>query len=122
MVAAVFADDGIQLSANGKIIRGRKAIMERQKVAMAGVEPGVKVTVTTARVWLDGDLAYESGKYKYEYIQQGKPGVDEGRYVTIWNARGTAHGNSRWIWAYRTIDRQASRQTKFTRQSTEVSS
>lgn len=51
---------------------------------MQGVDPGVKVTVTTVNVWVDGEIAYETGKYKYEYIENGKPGTDEGRYVTIW--------------------------------------
>jgi uncharacterized protein (TIGR02246 family) len=84
MVAAIFAEDGVQLSGSGRIIKGRQQILERQKTAMAGAEPGVKVTVTTLNVWLDGDTAYETGKYKYEYIEKGKPGKDEGRYVTIW--------------------------------------
>jgi uncharacterized protein (TIGR02246 family) len=84
MVAAIFADDGVQLSGNGKIFKGPQQIRERQKAAMEGNDPGVKVTVTTVNVWLDGDTAYETGKYKYEYKEKGKPGVDEGRYVTIW--------------------------------------
>ena len=84
MVAAIFADDGVQLAGNGKIIKGRQQIMERQKAAMAGADAGVKVTVTTTSVWLDGETAYETGKYKYEYTEKGKAGVDEGRYVTIW--------------------------------------
>ncbi|MEP6945941.1 MAG: SgcJ/EcaC family oxidoreductase [Acidobacteriota bacterium] len=84
MVAAIFSDDGVQLAGSGKIIKGRQQIKERQKSAMAGADPGVKVTVTTTNVWLDGDTAYETGKYKYEYTDKGKPGTDEGKYVTIW--------------------------------------
>jgi uncharacterized protein (TIGR02246 family) len=84
MVAAIFTDDGVQLAGSGKIIKGTQQIMERQKAAMQGADPGVKVTVTTVNVWLDGDTAYETGKYKYEYTEKGKPGTDEGRYVTIW--------------------------------------
>jgi len=84
MVAAIFADDGVQLTGSGKVIKGRQQIRERQKAAMQGADPGVKVTVTTTNVWLDGDTAYETGKYKYEYTEKGKPGKDEGRYVTIW--------------------------------------
>ncbi|MEA2602212.1 MAG: hypothetical protein QOF89_3204 [Acidobacteriota bacterium] len=84
MVAAIFAEDGVQLAGNGKIFKGREQIRERQKAGMQGADPGVKVTVTTVTVWLDGDTAYETGKYKYEYKEKGKPGLDEGRYVTIW--------------------------------------
>jgi len=84
MIASLFADDGVLLARNGKLIKGRQSILERQKTAMAGVDPGVKVTVTTVDVWLDGDTAYETGKYKYEYKEKGKPAIDEGRYVTMW--------------------------------------
>jgi uncharacterized protein (TIGR02246 family) len=84
MVAAIFADDGVQLAGNGKIFKGPQQISEHQKAAMQGVDPGVKVTVTTVTVWLHDDTAYETGKYKYEYKVKGKPARDEGRYVTIW--------------------------------------
>jgi len=84
MVAALFAADGVQLTGSGKVIKGPEQIRERQKAAMQGADPGVKVTVTTTKVWLDGDTAYETGNYKYEYTEKGKPGKDEGRYVTIW--------------------------------------
>ena len=84
MVAAIFADDGVQLAGNGKIFKGPQQISEHQKAAMQSVDPGVKVTVTTATVWLDGDTAYETGKYKYEYKEKGKPAINEGRYVTVW--------------------------------------
>ena len=84
MVAAIFTEDGVQLAGNGKIFKGPKEISEHQKTVMQGADPGVKVTVTTVTVWLDGDTAYETGKYKYEYTEKGKPGMDEGRYVTIW--------------------------------------
>lgn len=84
MVSAIFAEDGVQLTLSGKVIKGPQQIMERMKTAMEGADPGVRVTVTTVNVWVDGDTAYETGKYKYEYVEKGKPGVDEGRYVTVW--------------------------------------
>ena len=84
MVAAVFAPDGVQLTTSGKVIKGPADVRERQRAAMESVDPGVKVTVTTTHVWLDGDTAYETGTYKYEYIEKGKPSVDAGRYVTTW--------------------------------------
>ena len=84
MVAALFAEDGVELAGSGKIFKGPKQIAEHLKTAMQDADPGVKVTVTTTMVWLDGDTAYETGKYKYEYTEKGKPGKDEGSYVTIW--------------------------------------
>lgn len=84
MVAAIFADDGVQLAGSGKVFKGPQQVLEHQKAAMQSADRGVKVTVTTAKVWLDGDTAYETGKYKYEYVEKGKPSTDEGQYVTIW--------------------------------------
>lgn len=83
-VAAIFDEDGVQLSSNGSVIKGRKQIAERQQKAMLSVEPGVDVTVTTTTVWVDGDTAYETGTYKYVYTEGGKQGKDEGRYMTTW--------------------------------------
>ena len=84
MVAALFTEDGSILSSNGKVIKGRKQILEKQKAGMDYVGRGVRVTVTTTDMWLDGETAYETGKYVYNYRLKGKPVTDEGRYVTIW--------------------------------------
>jgi uncharacterized protein (TIGR02246 family) len=84
MAAAIFAEDGVMLAGSGKVFKGRQQIAERQKALMQAAGPGVKVTVTTVKVWLDGDTAYETGKYVYNYQDNGKPATDEGRYVTMW--------------------------------------
>ncbi|HEV2801477.1 MAG TPA: nuclear transport factor 2 family protein [Pyrinomonadaceae bacterium] len=84
LVAALFTEDGSILSANGKVTKGRQQILERQRAGMQYVGRGVKVSVTTLDLWLDGETAYETGKYSYKYQQKGQPVVDEGRYVTIW--------------------------------------
>lgn len=84
LVADIFAEDGVLLAPGGKMFKGRQQILERQRTAMRSVGPGVKVTVTTVDVWLDGDTAYETGKYHYTYQEKGKRAVDEGRYVTAW--------------------------------------
>jgi uncharacterized protein (TIGR02246 family) len=83
-VSTIFAPDGVQLTGNGKIFKGPEEIAGHLKAVIQSADPGVKVTVKTLKVWLDGDTAYESGSYKYEYTQKGKPGSDEGLYVTIW--------------------------------------
>ena len=87
-IAAIFTDDGIMLSQGGKVFKGRQQILERQKAAMQSVTPPVKVSVITVKIWLDGDTAYETGKYKYEYTEKGKPATEEGRYVTMWKRQG----------------------------------
>jgi uncharacterized protein (TIGR02246 family) len=84
MLAAIFADDGVMLSQGGKVFKGRQQILERQKEAMQSVARPIKVSVITVKIWLDGDIAYETGKYKYEYAEKGKPATEEGRYVTMW--------------------------------------
>jgi uncharacterized protein (TIGR02246 family) len=83
-IAAIFTDDAIMLSQGGRVFKGRQEILERQKAAMQSVTRPVKVSVITVRIWLDGDAAYETGKYKYEYTEKGKPVTEEGRYVTMW--------------------------------------
>ena len=84
LVAALFTDDAVMLSQGGKVFKGRQQILERQKEAMQSVTPPIKVSVVTVKIWLDGDIVYETGKYKYEYAEKGKPTTEEGRYVTMW--------------------------------------
>jgi uncharacterized protein (TIGR02246 family) len=84
MLAAIFTEDGVMLSQGGRVFKGRQQILERQKAAMQSVTRPVKVSVVTVKIWLDGEAAYETGKYKYEYTEKGKPTTEEGRYVTIW--------------------------------------
>jgi uncharacterized protein (TIGR02246 family) len=84
MLSRLFAEDGILLARNGEIFKGPQQILERQKPVMEGAGKGVKVTVTTVDVWLDDETAYETGKYSYKYQEKGKPVIEEGRYVTIW--------------------------------------
>jgi uncharacterized protein (TIGR02246 family) len=87
MLAAIFTDDAVMLSQGRKVFKGRQQILERQKEAMESVTRPIKVSVVTVKIWLDGDTAYETGKYKYEYAEKGKPITEEGRYVTIWKRR-----------------------------------
>ena len=51
---------------------------------MQSVTHPIKVSVITVKIWLDGDVAYEAGKYKYQYTEKGTPTTEEGRYVTMW--------------------------------------
>jgi uncharacterized protein (TIGR02246 family) len=88
MLARLFAEDGVLLGRNGKFFKGPKQIFERQKAVMEGAGKSVKSTVTTVDLWLDGDTAYETGKYSYKYQEKGKPVSEEGRYVTIWKRQG----------------------------------
>lgn len=84
LIAELFASDGVMLGSNGKLFKSPKQILEHLKPVMEGAGKGVKATVTTAELWLDGDTAYETGTYSYKYQEKGKPVTEEGRYVTIW--------------------------------------
>ena len=84
LIASLFAKDGVLLSRNGKLFKGPEKILERIKPVLEGAGKGVKATVTTVDLWLDGDAAYETGTYSYKYQEKGKPVNEEGRYVTIW--------------------------------------
>jgi uncharacterized protein (TIGR02246 family) len=84
MVAAIFAEDGMWLGSKGKVHKGYQQILERVKAGIKYVGAGVKITVTTTSLWVDGETAFETGKYVYKYQTDGKPATDEGRYATIW--------------------------------------
>lgn len=84
LISGLFAPDGVLLGRNGKLFKGPKQIFERMKTVMEAAGKGVKATVTTVDLWLDGDTAYETGKYGYTSQEKGQPVTDEGRYVTIW--------------------------------------
>ena len=84
LIAGLFAPDGIMLGGKGKSFKGPNQILERMKTVLQAAGKGVKATVTTVDLWLDGDTAYETGKYSYTSLEKGQPVTDEGRYVTIW--------------------------------------
>lgn len=84
MIGTAFAEDGVWLVGNGKVVKGRQQIAERLKTWMRSLGQGVKVTVTTEEVWLNGETAFETGKYLYKYRSKGKPVSDDGRYVAMW--------------------------------------
>jgi uncharacterized protein (TIGR02246 family) len=84
LIATAFAEDGVWLVGGGKVFKGRQQIAERLKPWMQSLGRGVKVTVTTVDVWLDGETAFETGKYVYKYQSKGKPVSDEGKYVAVW--------------------------------------
>jgi uncharacterized protein (TIGR02246 family) len=84
LITSLFAEDGVLMRRNGKLSKGPKEIFEAMKPVMESAGKGVKATVNTVDVWLNGDTAYETGTYSYKYQEKGKPVTDEGRYVTIW--------------------------------------
>jgi len=84
LIAGLFAPDGIMLGRNGKLFKGPQQVLEHMKPVMESAGKGVKAVVTTVDLWLDGETAYETGKFSYTFQEKGKPVTEDGRYVTIW--------------------------------------
>jgi uncharacterized protein (TIGR02246 family) len=81
--ADCFADDGAQLAANGRINYGRDAIHDRmekvfEKLRMQDGD------ITTTNVFIIGDTAYETGKWRFTFVSEGKAEPDSGRFVEVW--------------------------------------
>lgn len=87
-VAALFAQDGVQLMSSGKVRKGLAQIAEGQRSLMVQMDPEPKVVATTTHVWRDGDVAYETGRYRYDFTQKGVADSLQGRYVTMWRRQG----------------------------------
>ncbi len=82
--AALFAPDGALLQTSGRMIRGREAIRERMAAVMQKVGM-VEGTIMTRDVFLFGDTAYETGKWRFTMVgEDGKAEPDSGHYVEVW--------------------------------------
>ena len=84
LLASVFDEHGAILSSSGDRIDGREAIREWMGAVMARFGPA-ETTIETLNVWVEGDLAYETGGYSYTF----RPGTEEervaaGSYVVVW--------------------------------------
>jgi len=82
-VAAFYTENAAVLPPNGQMIRGRKAIEDFWKGAMA---MGVRsIQLTTLDVESSGDLAYEIGNATLEIQPQGgSASTDTVKYVVVW--------------------------------------
>lgn len=82
-VAALYTDDAYFLSPNADIIQGRDAIRN----AVQGLIDAKlsNVDFTSVSVGVNGDLAYEVGRYKLSLHPAGtpQPVTDEGKYLII---------------------------------------
>ncbi len=83
LFAECFAADGAQLAANGRINYGRDAIRDRmhQVFEKVRMQDGA---ITTTNVFILGDTAYETGKWRFTFVSEGKAEPDSGRFVEVW--------------------------------------
>jgi uncharacterized protein (TIGR02246 family) len=84
MLLDTFTPDGKELIAGGKVFKGRKEILALMSETMRKRGGRAKLTVTTTDVWLDSNIAYETGTAVYEFTVDGQPQTLERRYFTIW--------------------------------------
>lgn len=83
-VAAIFSEDGMMFGSQGRVFKGKDALLKRISQIMEYFGSDVKVTVSTIQIWTDGDVAYETGEFSYIYIKDGVQNSDEGTYCTMW--------------------------------------
>jgi uncharacterized protein (TIGR02246 family) len=84
MLPGTFTSDGKELVAGGKVYKGSKQILALMRESMKKRGGRAVLTVTTTDVWLDGNIAYETGTAVYEFTVNGQPQTLERRYFTIW--------------------------------------
>ncbi len=86
--AALFAPDGAMLPPRGGLVLGRARIKDRmtQMMKKVGMKEG---TITTHRVFIIGDLAYETGSWNFTFVDTaGAAEPDSGHYVEVWKRVG----------------------------------
>jgi len=89
LFSMLFAEDGALLQPGGRLIRGRDRILERMKDVFARVRM-TEGTITTVDVFVLGDTAFETGKWRFTIGPIGQPAEpDSGHYVEVWKRDGT---------------------------------
>lgn len=78
-----FAPDGAILSPTGRVIYGRPAIAARMTdvFKVEGMQEG---RIATTHVFILGDIAYETGRWWFTFVSDGKAEPDSGRFVEVW--------------------------------------
>lgn len=83
-VAATFTADGSLLAQGGRVIKGRRRLLEYIRDWMQRFGGSARLNVITTDLWLNGNTAYETGVARYDYVVNNKPMNIERRYFTIW--------------------------------------
>lgn len=83
-IAAPYADDASFITIDGACVQGRTEIekMYRDRFARSGLARSTKIN--SKRLVVDNDLAYESGDGEIGLIKDGKPSINRGRFLTVW--------------------------------------
>lgn len=92
-MATVFTEDGEIISASQQGFVSGRAEIEAYSARRLEARRYVDVTITTVRLEVSGDLAWETGTNRFTLQQgQGPPVTVTGRYLAVWR-RGA---DARW--------------------------
>ncbi len=82
-VAALYTENATIMPPNSKAIHGTQGILEYWNT---GIQMGIKdLKITVEDVKVNGDTAYENGKYSIKIQPEGQEGVmDNGKYLVVW--------------------------------------
>ena len=83
-IAAPYTEDASFIMIDGTCVLGRTEIekMYRDRFARAGLAHSTKIT--SKRLVVDNDLAYESGYGEIGLLKDGKLSINRGRFLTVW--------------------------------------
>lgn len=88
LFASCFAEDGATLHPGGRLTVGKDRIMERMKGVFSKVRM-TEGTITTVDLFVLGDIAYETGKWRFAIGPVGQSAApDSGYYVEVWKRVG----------------------------------
>jgi uncharacterized protein (TIGR02246 family) len=88
LFASCFAEDGALLHPGRPALVGRDRIRNSMKAVFSKYRMTVGA-ITTVDVYLLGDTAYETGKWKFAIGPVGQPAEpDSGRYIEVWKRVG----------------------------------
>lgn len=88
LFASCFAEDGATLHPGGRSTVGRAEILERMKSVFSRVRM-TEGTITTVDLFVLGDTAYETGKWRFAIGPVGQSAApDSGYYVEVWKRVG----------------------------------
>jgi len=83
-IAAPYTENASFITIDGACVQGRTEIekMYRDRFARSGLARSTKIN--SKRLVVDNDLAYESGYGEIEMLKDGKPSINGGRFLTVW--------------------------------------
>ena len=83
-IAAPYTEDASFITIDGACVKGRTEIekMYRDRFARAGLAQSTKIT--SKKLVVDNDLAYESGYGEIGVLKDGKLSINGGRFLTVW--------------------------------------